>query len=454
LSSDDRTDPQQPHDVGLLSPVSVLVADAVSDAAVARRMVAAEIALLRAYVARGHAPASVAAVADALVATPPTIDLAALARAAVAGGNPVIPLVALLRREVTAIDADAAVWVHRGATSQDVLDTALMLLCRDVARAIDHELARAIAATAALAARHRDDPAAARTLTQHAVPTTLGLKAALWTRGLQRARAELARVAGTLPAQLGGAGGTLAAIVDRLGEDAALELPRAYAHELGLAAPASVWHTDRWPVTSTGAALAGVVAAAGVLASDVAQLARTEVGEAGPARGGGSSTMPQKANPVDAVLVRSAAMRAPALVSTLHLAAGLAVDERPDGAWHAEWPTLQELLRLALGAAERTAALAEGLTLHPERARANLDATGGAILGERLAIHLVPLIGRERFEALMADAADGAVRARVATLPEVAGLDLDALFDPSAYLGVAGRMTDDIVRAARDGGSS
>ncbi|HTN56805.1 MAG TPA: lyase family protein, partial [Protaetiibacter sp.] len=267
-----------------------------------------------------------------------------------------------------------------------------------------------------------------------------------------RARAELARVAATLPAQLGGAGGTLAAIAERIGVDAALELPRAYARELGLAAPASVWHTDRAPVTAIGAALAGVVSAAGVLASDVAQLARTEVGEASPASGGGSSTMPQKANPVDAVLVRSAALRAPSLLATLQLAAGLAVDERPDGAWHAEWPTLQELLRLTLGTAERTAALAEGLVLHPERARANLDATAGAILSERLAIHLTPLIGRERFDALVADAAGGALRARVAALQEAAELDLDALFDPSHYLGVAGRVTDEIVREARDGG--
>ena len=143
---------------------------------------------------------------------------------------------------------------------------------------------------------------------------------------------------------------------------------------------------------------------------------------------------------------------APALAATLQLAAGLAVDERPDGAWHAEWPTLQELLRLSLGTAQRTAALAEGLTLHPERARGNLDATGGAILSERLAIHLTPLIGRERFDALIADGAGG-LRARVAALPEAAELDLDALFDPAGYLGVAGRVTDDIVREARDGGS-
>lgn len=449
MSSDDRSEAAEPHDVGLLSPVSILVADAVSDAVVVERMVAAELALLRAYVAEGHAPASVGAAADAV---PVAIELSALARDAVPGGNPVIPLVAVLRRQLAAVDADAAGWVHRGATSQDILDTALMLLCRDVAAAIEQQLARAIAATAALAERHRDDPAAARTLTQHAVPTTLGLKAALWTRGLVRARAELARVAATLPAQLGGAGGTLAAIAERIGVDAALELPRAYARELGLAAPASVWHTDRAPVTAIGAALAGVVSAAGVLASDVAQLARTEVGEASPASGGGSSTMPQKTNPVDAVLVRSAALRAPSLLATLQLAAGLAVDERPDGAWHAEWPTLQELLRLTLGTAERTAALAEGLVLHPERARANLDATAGAILSERLAIHLVPLIGRERFDALVVDAAGGALRARVAALPEAAELDLDALFDPSGYLGVAGRVTDEIVREARDGG--
>ena len=162
--------------------------------------------------------------------------------------------------------------------------------------------------------------------------------------------------------------------------------------------------------------------------------------------------MPQKQNPVDAVLLRSAALRAPGLAAQLHLAAGLAVDERPDGAWHAEWPALQELLRLALGASARAADLAAGLELDSVRARANLDLTGGLIVSERLGLVLVPLIGRARFDALIAEAAAGDdLAGLVRALPEASGLDVDALADPTHYLGLASSLVDDAVREAADG---
>ena len=159
--------------------------------------------------------------------------------------------------------------------------------------------------------------------------------------------------------------------------------------------------------------------------------------------------MPQKQNPVDAVLLRSAALRAPGLAAQLHLAAGLAVDERPDGAWHAEWPALQELLRLALGASARAAELAEGLSLDAERARGNLALTGGLIVSERLGIVLVPLIGKARFDALIADAAAGGdLVTLVRALPEAAGLDVDALLDPGRYAGLAPALVDTALDAA------
>ncbi len=184
-----------------------------------------------------------------------------------------------------------------------------------------------------------------------------------------------------------------------------------------------------------------------MFATDVAQLARTEVGEASVAAGGGSSAMPQKQNPVDAVLIRSAAMRAPGLAAQLHLAAGLAVDERPDGAWHAEWPVLQELMQLALGACAHAASLASGLTLHADRARANLELTHGLIVSERLAIVLVPLVGRARFDALIASTSTGHdLAALLRALPESAGLDVDALLDPAQYTGIAGRLVDQAIR--------
>ena len=433
---------------GLLSPVTAGVQDA-SDRDVAQALIQVELGLLRAFARAGLAPAAVAEASLAVLREPWfDLDVAGLARASVATGNPVIPLLPLLRERVAAVDPQAADWVHRGATSQDILDTALMFLGHSVCGRLDVLLRDAEGGILRLAQRHRDDPAAARTLTQHAVPTTLGLRAAGWLRGLDRARRRLAEVETRLPAQLGGAAGTLAAFVELFGADAAASLPERFAHEVGLAAPEAPWHTDRWPVTELGDALAAVVAALGVFGGDVAQLSRTEAGEAASSAGG-SSAMPQKRNPVDAVLIRSAALRAPGLAAQLHLAAGLAVDERPDGAWHAEWPALQQLLQLAVGAAGRAVALATDLAFDVDRAAANLGLTGGLIVSERLGLVLVPRIGRDRFDALIAAASaggdlDGLVRA----LPETAGLDVDALLDPSRYLGLAGGITDQAVRRA------
>ncbi|MDL9978483.1 lyase family protein [Microbacterium sp. ASV49] len=437
----------------LLSPVTYGVAEA-SDRSVARAMVEAEIGLLRAFVAAGVAPESVGEAAFAMIREPWfDLDVRALARDAVADGNPVIPLIPLVRARVAQIDPDAAAWVHRGATSQDILDTALMLVGRQVSDRLQDHLRAAEGALMALAQRHRDDPAAARTLTQHAVPTTLGLRAATWMRGLGDARRRLSEVADRLPAQLGGAGGTLAAFVELFGESVAAELPARFAEVLNLRAPEGPWHTDRRPITELGDALAALVAAVGVFATDVAQLARTEVGEASVAAGGGSSAMPQKQNPVDAVLIRSAAMRAPGLAAQLHLAAGLAVDERPDGAWHAEWPALQELMQLALGACAHAATLAAGLTLNADRARANLGLSHGLIVSERLAIVLVPVIGRARFDELIVAASTGAdLAALLRALPEAADLDVDALLDPGQYTGVAGRLVDQAIRRAMQDG--
>ncbi|MGN8027635.1 lyase family protein [Microbacterium sp. 22242] len=437
----------------LLSPVTADVQEA-SDRAVALALVNAELALLRAFVAAGVAPESVHEASFAVMREPWfDLDLAALARAAVAGGNPVIPVIPLVRERVAAHDADAAAWVHRGATSQDILDTALMAMAAGVCSRVDHLLRSAEGSLLALAQQHQDDPAVARTLTQHAVPTTVGLRVAGWLRALGRARRRLAETAERLPAQLGGAGGTLASFVELFGADVAAELPALFAAQAGLRAPEAPWHTDRWPITELGDALAAVIGAVGMFASDVAQLARTEVGEASVAAGGGSSAMPQKQNPVDAVLIRSAAMRAPGLAAQLHLSAGLAVDERPDGAWHAEWPALQELLRLAVGATARAAALAPGLVLDADRSRANLGLTGGLVVSERLALVLVPRIGKAPFDALIAAAAAGrGLDELLRELPEAADLDVDALLDPAQYTGLAARLTDEAVhRALQDG---
>ncbi|MFD4960204.1 lyase family protein [Microbacterium sp. NPDC058389] len=433
-------------DDGLLSPVTVGHDDDVTDAAVLRALVETELALARAWARVGAsddetAHVIAAALAEGDAGGPAAIDPAAarqLAQAARAGGNPVIPLVAVLRQGVP---AHVRPWVHRGATSQDILDTALMLTARRAGAHIVSSLRETEASLTQLAVDERDTVAATRTLTQHAVPTTVGARAAGWVRGLRRARLRLESQVAQLPAQLGGAAGTLAAFVETGGGDAATALPAAFAAELGLAAPEAPWHTERWPVTELGDALTQAVDALGVFAADVATLARTEIAELATGATGGSSAMPQKHNPTDAVLIRSAAVRAPHLAATLHAAAALAVDERPDGAWHAEWPALRELLRLALGAAAHGDALAAGLRVDRAAVARNLALTGAAIVSERLRAVLVPLIGPDRFADLLA-AGDGTLDDRVRRLPEAAGLDLDDLLDPARYTGLAAGFAD------------
>lgn len=446
-------------DRGLLSPVTHGVDSLVSDAAIADALVLAEIGLARAWASVGVAPR---ADADAVSAAlgwrrttesrdtpPPTLVLAGSEREALlramlsgsaAGGNPVIPLVAPLRELAP---AGCRAWIHRGATSQDILDSALMLVSRGAGAEITQRLRGLLTRLDRFAEEHRSVAAAARTLTQHAVPTTVGLRAAGWAAAIRRALAGLDRAVAALPAQLGGAGGTLAAAAEIGGVDAARALPAAFARELGLAAPDAPWHTRRWPVTELGDALTRVLDALGVFAADTATLSRTEIGELAEGTGGGSSAMPQKRNPVGSILIRSAALRAPQLGATLHLAAALAVDERPDGSWHAEWPTLRELLRLTLGASAHAERLVFGLRLRPEAVARNLSLTGGLLVAERVALAVAPMIGAERLREVIAAAHSGADLAELLSAqPELAGVDLEALLAPDHFLGLATELTD------------
>lgn len=447
-------------DEGLLSPVSAGRDAAVSDAALLDALVGAEAALVRAYGRIGLAPATVvAAVSDAWGWQEPGLgcaahgfDAAVLADDATAGGNPVIPLVARLREVVP---AEARVWVHRGATSQDILDTALMEVARRAVEEVRASLARTERALGEFARSHRDETAAARTLTQHAVPTTVGLRAAVWLHGVRRAASRLAQVQDTLPAQLGGAAGTLASFVEVTGSaHGARQLVLAYAENVGLAVPEAPWHVTRWPVTELGDALVQTIDALGKLAGDVATGSRPEVGELAEGSGGGSSAMPQKRNPTASVLIRSAALRAPQLGATLHLAAALAGDERPDGAWHAEWPTLRELLRLALGASAHAADLVAGMRVDAQAVARNLALSSGLIVAERLSLVLGPVIGAARVTEIVAAAQQGGdlaalVRAAAAGT-DAAGLDIGALLDPAAYTGLAGELVDDVATNRND----
>lgn len=436
-----RSDPLPRIDLGLLSPVSVGHDALLSDGFVLSTMIRVECALVAAYVEVGAAPRGARVEIDHVFgidekggASPRGIDVDALVRDAVAGGNPVIPLVGALKAQVP---AEHRAWIHRGATSQDILDTALMVVARRAVEQTRRSVANAAVWARQLATAHADEVSAARTLTQHAVPTTIGARAAIWARGLERAVVRLDAL--VFPAQLAGAGGTLASFVEITGStDAADALPAAFARALELDVPDAPWHVARWPVTEIGDALVQAIDALGKMAADVATLSRTEIGEVSEGVGGGSSAMPQKQNPAEAVLIRSAALRAPHLGATLHLASALAVDERPDGAWHSEWPTLRELLRLAVGASAHGSSLLAHLRVDAAAAAATVGLTGGRIVSERLRGVLVPLIGAERFAALLDGDDDLAPRLRA--LPEAAGLDVDTLLDPARYLGLAPRL--------------
>ncbi|OBG25470.1 lyase family protein [Mycobacterium sp. E3198] len=356
-----------------------------TDAALLALMVAVESAWLGALAAAGLAPGEGTDLSN-LVGDD---DREPLAAAAEGGGNPVIGLVELLRARAAPA---AARWIHRGLTSQDVLDTALMLGVRGVVDALTAELTQQLSTLSALATAHRGTPMMARTLTQHAAPTTFGVKASVWLNGVADALEGLRGL--VTPIQIGGAAGTragateLAALLTDAADPAEVSdrLTRSAATALGLA-PRSPWHTTRTPVTAAGDAFVGCTDSWGRIASDVVTLVRPEVGELGEPAGehrGGSSSMPHKRNPVLSILIRRAAIAAPPLAATLHTAAALADDERPDGGWHAEWDTLRTLARRTLVAGSQCGELLAGLQVHSARMAENLRMTD--VYGEQRAI--------------------------------------------------------------------
>ncbi|WP_329141363.1 3-carboxy-cis,cis-muconate cycloisomerase [Streptomyces sp. NBC_01476] len=432
----------------MLTPgqVGAAVEAVTGDLAFLQAMLDAETALVRAQAALGHAPVS-AAVAVAAAARAERFDVRSLALRARSGGNPVIPLVADL---TAAVPADAAPYVHRGATSQDIVDTAAMLVAARTLPLILDDLDRTAAALAGLAAEHRDTPMPGRTLTQHAVPTTFGLKAAGWRSLVLDAADRLAAL--RPPAQLGGAAGTLAAFEAPPGSPGSgPALMTEYARVLGLAAAGLPWHTLRTPVADLGSALAFTVTALGKPAADVLLLSRTETGELAEGTGGGSSAMPHKSNPVRATLIAVAARQAPAPAAVL-LGSVVAEDERPAGAWHAEWPALRQLLRLAGGAARDAAELTADLRVVPGRMLDNLHRTKGLVASERLAAELGARLGRAQARALLDRATRRVVEEGVtlsAALRSEPGLRdwppadrLRELTDPAAYVGSAAALVD------------
>ena len=371
----------------LLWPGDHRAGEHMTDQALLQSMVDVESAWMRALSAAGLAPVDCAG-AD-LWHLVGEHDCEALALTAEDGGNPVIGLVALLReRTIPAI----APWIHRGLTSQDVLDTSLMLGVRAVVNHLIAQLSEQISTLSALAATHRATPMVARTLTQHAAPTTFGAKAASWLNGVVDAYEQLSALA--TPVQIGGAVGTwsatseLATLMTGAADPAEVvdHVVRSTATTLGLDTRLP-WHTTRTPVTAAADAFVGCTDCWGRIASDVVTLVRPEIAELSePAteKRGGSSSMPHKRNPVLSILIRRAAISAPQLAATLHTAAALANDERPDGSWHAEWDTLRTLARRTIVAGSQCGELLAGLGVHAELMAENLS--GADVLGEQHAI--------------------------------------------------------------------
>jgi 3-carboxy-cis,cis-muconate cycloisomerase len=406
-------------------------------------MLRVEAAIAAAEADVGLIPAEAAA-AIAAACDVDRFDVEAIERGADELGNAAIPLVRTLTELVP---QEVRGWVHLGATSQDVLDTAAMLQVRDGIDLLVEDLATLGARCVDLARRHGDAVMAARTLLQHATPTTFGLKVAHWldatTGGIEALRA----LRTTLPVQLGGAGGTLAA----LGEHGPAVI-EGLASRLELVGPDLPWHTDRRPVARVAAEVAIAAGGAAKIALDVALLMQTEVGEAsegGPA--GPSSAMPQKRNPVRAPAAIAAARLAAAATGVV-LAAIPQEHERGLGSWQAEREALREAFRQSARAIRLARAIVEDLEVEPDRMRANLRAAGGSLMAESLVAALVPHVGRAeayRFVAEIVERAAGDDRpfrdaaADDARLTSLLGADaIEEALEPSGYLGAASAFVD------------
>jgi len=426
----------------------------VSDRAWVQAMLDVEAALARAESRLGLIPTT-AADGIASHCRVDEFDVAQLGRAAVRSANPVVPLVNALRG---AVEHDAAPYVHHGATSQDILDTAMMLIARRGLDLILADLDQAAAAAATLADRHRETVMAARTLLQQALPTIFGLKAAGWLVAIIEARSEIARVARSrLAVQFGGAAGTMAALSDH-----GLDVARELSAELGLPEPTLPWHAARARVVEVAAALGVAAGVAGKVALDVVLLAQTEVGEVSEgmvAGRGGSSALPQKRNPIDAIEILAGVRSITAQVAVLQ-ASMVQEHERAAGAWQAEWPAFAETLRLAGGAVSRLASLLVGLRVDPERMRRNLDLSGGVIMAEHVAMLLGERIdrvmARARVDAAVSTATSGGRPFKDVLLEDAAitthlnPQELADALEPSGYLGVADRLIDRALAAYRE----
>jgi 3-carboxy-cis,cis-muconate cycloisomerase len=395
-----------------------------SDASVLQAMLDFEAALARAEASCGVIPASAAATITES-ARAEGFDTAELARLSLRAGTPAMPLVKMLTARVRALDPQAAGFVHWGATSQDMADTALVLLLRQARRILQTDHERTLAALRRLSEQHSATVMLARTLLQPAPPVTFGLKAAGWCAAVRRGWERVtSRLDEALCLQFGGASGTLAALENR-----GLAVSEALASEVGLKLPDGPWHGYRDRLAALMAALSIYTASLGKIALDVALLMQFEVGEAAEPGGdgrGGSSSMPHKRNPTACMLALASAKRVPGLLADF--VAGMVQEhERAVGGWQMEWPLVYGIVQSVGVALESMAEVSEGLTVDVARMRANIDSTRGAVFAERAVMMLAPELGRE------------AARHKVEEAVRDTGMppDLPGLRTPEEYLGSA-----------------
>ncbi len=411
------------------------MAELFSDGSVLESMLRFEIALARTQARLGVIPAS-AAEAIARAATVENFDPAALARDARESATVAIPFVKALTAEIAAADRDGAGFVHWGATSQDLIDTAFVLLLAPAREVMTEHHRQIEAALRALSERHAETVMLARTLLQPAPPTTFGYKAAGWFGAVHRSWRRLSdSFDEALQLQFGGAAGTLASYGDR-GLALAMELGK----ELELNVPEAPWHThrDRLAVLVTNCAI--YTGSLGKIARDVSLLMQAEIGEVAE-RGGGSSAMPGKRNPAASALILAAATRVPALVAS-YLSGLVQEHERAVGAWQAEWATVAGVIQATGSAMAAAAEMICGLTINTDRMRANVAATNGSVFAEKAAMLLASKLGRTAAQLLAAEAAkNSSLREGLARNPQIAAAlsrqEIQTIDEPEDYLGAA-----------------
>ena len=435
---------------------STAMCEVFSDSARLQGMLDFEAALARAEASCGVIPA---AAARAIVSKCKAglIDISALAAATAVSLNPAIPLVKQLTALVAKEHLEAAQFVHWGATSQDANDTGLVLQMRQAFDILEKDLSTLCRGLAKLAQEHRATPIAGRTLMQHALPTTFGVKVAGWLDAMNRHRERFAQTrVRVLVLQFGGAVGTLAALREK-----GLRVAEALAAELHLELPLIPWHSQRDRIAEVATTLGLCTGTLGKIARDISLHMQSEIAEVSEPSGegrGGSSTMPHKRNPVSSGVVLSAAVRVPGLVSTM-LSAMVQEDERGLGNWQAEWETLPEIFRLTAGALRQMATIVPDLEVDSARMKRNLEATHGLIFAEAVTIALATSMGRSSALSLV-EAASRQARESGKHLREILGQDkvvterlgaaeLDRLFTLENYLGVAEQLVDRVVDASR-----